>query len=73
MLDLAYQALGVSSDDSPQEIKRAYRRLMSQYHPDKLIAQGELIVTEFEGQKFYKMIFFKIRSNNIIGFLPASG
>lgn len=39
-LDLAYQALGVSSEDSPQEIKRAYRRLMSQYHPDKLIAQG---------------------------------
>lgn len=39
-LELAYQALGVSGDDSPADIKKAYRRLMSQYHPDKLIAQG---------------------------------
>jgi DnaJ like chaperone protein len=39
-LDLAYQALGVSRDASDGEIKRAYRRLMSQYHPDKLSGQG---------------------------------
>jgi DnaJ like chaperone protein len=36
----AYKALGVSKDSSDQEIKRAYRKLMSQYHPDKLMGQG---------------------------------
>ncbi len=39
-LEDAYKALGVSQDSSDAEIKRAYRKLMSQYHPDKLIGQG---------------------------------
>lgn len=39
-LDEAYKALGVSKDSSDAEIKRAYRKLMSQYHPDKLMGQG---------------------------------
>lgn len=39
-LDDAYKALGVTKDSSDQEIKRAYRKQMSQYHPDKLIGQG---------------------------------
>lgn len=39
-LDDAYKALGVSKENTDQEIKRAYRKLMSQYHPDKLIGQG---------------------------------
>lgn len=39
-IDNAYKALGVSSSDSDREIKRAYRKLMSQHHPDKLMAQG---------------------------------
>ena len=39
-LDNAYKALGVTKDSSDQEIKRAYRKLMSQYHPDKLMGQG---------------------------------
>jgi DnaJ like chaperone protein len=36
----AYLALGVESSCSDRELKRAYRKLMSQHHPDKLIAQG---------------------------------
>ena len=36
----AYRALGVTADTSDAGIKKAYRRLMSQHHPDKLIAQG---------------------------------
>lgn len=36
----AYQVLGVEADASPKEIKLAYRRLMSQHHPDKLVARG---------------------------------
>jgi len=39
-LDDAYKALGVTKDSTDQEIKRAYRKLMSQYHPDKLMGQG---------------------------------
>jgi DnaJ like chaperone protein len=36
----AYTALGVTPDSSAAEIKRAYRKLMSQNHPDKLAARG---------------------------------
>ncbi|RKZ79397.1 MAG: co-chaperone DjlA [Gammaproteobacteria bacterium] len=39
-LEDAYKALGVTKDNTDQEIKRAYRKLISQYHPDKLIGQG---------------------------------
>jgi DnaJ like chaperone protein len=39
-LALAYAALGVAADTSSADIKRAYRKLMSQYHPDKLMGQG---------------------------------
>ncbi|MGI1679636.1 MAG: co-chaperone DjlA [Cellvibrionaceae bacterium] len=39
-IDLAYQALGVKSDVTDTQLKRAYRKLMSQYHPDKLMGQG---------------------------------
>lgn len=36
----AYKMLGVNETDSEAEIKKAYRRLMSQHHPDKLVAKG---------------------------------
>ena len=36
----AYRALGVSARASEQEIKTAYRRLMKENHPDKLVARG---------------------------------
>lgn len=39
-LDDAYKALGVTKESSDAEVKRAYRKLMSQYHPDKLMGQG---------------------------------
>jgi DnaJ like chaperone protein len=36
----AYKLLGVNKDASDQELKAAYRRLMNQHHPDKLVAKG---------------------------------
>lgn len=36
----AYEALGVSAQASDADVTLAYRRLMSQNHPDKLVAQG---------------------------------
>ena len=36
----AYAALGINDSISDKELKRAYRKLMSQNHPDKLIAKG---------------------------------
>ena len=39
-IDSAYRALGVLPEDSDTHIKRAYRRLISQHHPDKLISKG---------------------------------
>lgn len=36
----AYKLLGVKPDDSDVVIKKAYRKLMSQHHPDKLVAKG---------------------------------
>jgi DnaJ like chaperone protein len=39
-LEDAYAILNVSPDANDAEIKKAYRRLLSQHHPDKLVAKG---------------------------------
>jgi DnaJ like chaperone protein len=35
-----YAALGIKESASEQEIKRAYRKLVGKYHPDRLVSQG---------------------------------
>ena len=39
-LDAAYELLGVQESVADQELKKSYRRLMNQHHPDKLVAKG---------------------------------
>lgn len=39
-LEDAYTALGIDSQVSDRDLKRAYRKRMSENHPDKLIAKG---------------------------------
>lgn len=36
----AYDVLGLSEIDSDQLVKRTYRKLMNEHHPDKLVAKG---------------------------------
>ena len=39
-IEYAFMVLHVSPSANKTEVKRAYRKLMSQHHPDKLIAKG---------------------------------
>jgi DnaJ like chaperone protein len=39
-LEEAYEILGVGTNATDAEVKRAYRKLMSENHPDKLVARG---------------------------------
>ncbi len=36
----AYITLGLNKDVTDREVKKAYRRLLSQHHPDKLVSKG---------------------------------
>jgi DnaJ like chaperone protein len=36
----AYKIIGVGKNASDDEVKKAYRRLMNQHHPDKLVSKG---------------------------------
>ena len=39
-LQNAYNILGVKPSDDIATIKRAYRKLMNEHHPDKLVSKG---------------------------------
>ena len=39
-LDAAYKVLGIEKSASDDEVKKAHRRLMLKYHPDRLASQG---------------------------------
>lgn len=68
-LDDAYKALGVTKDNSDAEIKRAYRKLMSQHHPDKLMGQGvpeDMIAMATEQAKEIQLAYDLIKKNRNI-------
>ena len=61
----AYAMLGVNSKTSDAEVKKAYRRLMNQHHPDKLIAKGlpqEMIQIATEKTQQIKAAWEQIKS-----------
>ncbi len=39
--DTSYGVLGVTADASDAEVEQAYRRLIAQYHPDRLVGVAE--------------------------------
>lgn len=48
--DTPYRVLGVTDDASDAEVEQAYRRLISQYHPDKLTGVAEELRREAEAK-----------------------
>ncbi len=60
----AYAMLHVSPKAEPPDIKRAYRRLMSQHHPDKLVAKGlpeEMVKLATQKTQEIKAAYEKVR------------
>jgi DnaJ like chaperone protein len=39
-LGAAFRTLGIDEDATDKDVKTAYRRLMNQHHPDKLVSKG---------------------------------
>ena len=62
----AYKILGINKTASDAEVKKAYRRLMSQHHPDKLIAKGlpeEMIKLATEKTQKIKAAYEQIKKS----------
>jgi DnaJ like chaperone protein len=64
-LSEAYEVLGVGRAAPDAEVKKVYRRLMNQHHPDKLIAKGlpeEMIRIATEKTQQIKEAYERIRT-----------
>ncbi len=63
-LEDAYAILNIAPHSSDQEVKNAYRRLMSEHHPDKLVARGlpeEMMRMATEKTQEIKFAYDRIR------------
>ena len=63
-LEDAYAILNITPRSSDQEVKNAYRRLMSEHHPDKLVARGlpeEMMRMATEKTQEIKVAYDRIR------------
>lgn len=59
-----YQVLGVEQSDNKATIRKAYKRLMSQHHPDKLVAKGlpeEMMKVAEEKAKQVQLAWEKVK------------
>jgi DnaJ like chaperone protein len=60
----AYEILGVDETASDAEVKKAYRRLMNQHHPDKLVSKGlpeEMITLATEKSQEIRRAYDRIK------------
>lgn len=65
-LNQAYQVLGLKLGASEADVKRAYRKLMAQHHPDKLVAKGlpeDMVRVATEKAKEITAAYDLIRAN----------
>ncbi len=65
-LEDAYALLGLTPQSSDADIKKAYRRLMSQHHPDKLVSKGlpeEMIKLATEKTQEIKAAYEQIKAS----------
>lgn len=53
-MDEHYAVLGVDRSASDEEIKKAYRQLATQYHPDKVSHLGRELI-DFAHKKFQEI------------------
>ncbi len=66
-IENAYSVMGLNQGASQAEIKNAYRRLMSQHHPDKLISKGlpeEMIQIATDKSKQIQKAYEVIKKNS---------
>lgn len=64
-LDDAYAILNIKSSATMAEVKKAYRRMLSQHHPDKLVSKGlpeEMMKTASQKTFEIKQAYEKIKS-----------
>ena len=65
LLQQAYQTLGITASATDHEVKLAYRKLMSQHHPDKLVSKGlpeEMIQLATEKTQQIRKAYEQIKS-----------
>jgi len=68
-LKRAYQLLGIDESSSNSDVKNAYRRLMSQHHPDKLVSKGlpdEMIAIATEKTQEIRKAYEQIKKHRNI-------
>ena len=62
----AYAVLGLNKSANDSEVKKAYRRLMNQHHPDKLVSKGlpeEMIKIATEKTQEIKLAYEQIKDS----------
>ena len=73
MIDDPYKILGVSRDASDEEIRRAYRALAKQYHPDRNPGDAEAAKKMQQINAAYEQIKNPEKAQQTNGYNPYSG